>query len=174
MHVEVYTDGSALPSNPGHGGAASVILYGDRIVLIAKYLGSFVTSIESELLAIERSLKYCVCNLQVGKLDLYTDSKYAAMSIAGQYRTTLRAPRTRSIRSLLISPELHKKVTLFKVAAHKNPEDYSSERDKTAIYWNSVVDTIAKKAASEGEGYFFIEDMTLEKFKQEYFKVKKE
>tara|TARA_R110000851_G_scaffold222665_3_gene375501 strand:+ start:331 stop:855 length:525 start_codon:yes stop_codon:yes gene_type:complete len=174
MKVEVYTDGSALPSNPGHGGAASVILYENRIVVTAKYLGSFVTSIESELLAIERSLKHVVCNIKLDTISLFSDSKYALMSISGQYKSTLSNPRTKRIRDLLKAPELNKKISLYRVSAHKNIEDYSSARDKKAIYWNSVADTIAKKAAREGEGYFFSEDMSMVEFNAQYIKVKKE
>ena len=174
MKVQVYTDGSAMPSNPGHGGAASVILYEDRVVLLAKYLGSFVTSIDSELLAIERSLKYVIANLKLDNLSLFSDSKYAVMSISGQYRSTISQPRIKRIRALLIAPELNEKISLYKVSAHKKSEDYTSARDKKAIYWNSVADIIAKKAAREGEAYFFSEDMSLGEFNKQYIKIKKE
>jgi ribonuclease HI len=172
LKIKIYTDGSAVPSNPGHGGAASVILYKDRVVLIAKYLGNYVTSIASELLAIERALKYCVCNLQADTFYLYSDSKYSVMSIAGQYKTSRSNPVVRRIRKLLISPELNRKVKVHKIAAHRNPEDFSSEIEKTAIYWNAVVDHIARKAALEGDGYFFMKDMSLDNFKEEYTRVR--
>jgi ribonuclease HI len=174
MNLEIYTDGSALPTNPGHGGAASVILYDDRIVLIAKYLGNFVTSIQAELLAIERALRHCTSNFNPESAVLYSDSKYSLMSIAGQYRSTLSLPRTKRIRDLMIAPELNKKLSLKRIAAHKELSEATSDEEKKAIYWNSVVDVIAKKAARDGEGYFFKKDMPLIEFQRDFIKIKKD
>jgi ribonuclease HI len=168
--VEIFTDGSTAPRNPGFGGAASVILYEDNIIVRAEYIGFKVTSNQSELNAIKHALEAYI--EYVGDLDreviVYSDSNYSLGVVAGQYK-----PK----KNKKLIYEIHKyrdmipNLRLFWIRSHRNPDSVSDEETKKLIHWNSVADHIAGKTARRGKDYSFSETMSIKDFKERYTKI---
>jgi ribonuclease HI len=83
QQVTIYTDGAALPTNPGRGGAGVVYLTwkdGNRYTREAGYyLGENVTNNAAEIQAAIKALDGLTkpCNV-----DLYTDSQYVAYTMS--------------------------------------------------------------------------------------------
>ena len=67
MAIEIFTDGSTSPRNPGYGGAASVILFNDQVIINADYINRRVTSNYTELTAIKRAME--VYKETIGDMD---------------------------------------------------------------------------------------------------------
>ena len=152
MQIDIFTDGSTRPKNPGFGGAASVVIFNECVFVTSCNLGSEVTNNFTELSAIKQSLR----NLQefVGPGDysvtIYSDSRYSLNVIAGQLNSRENLDLVEDIKNLL-SP-LKPNITLKWIRAHRslNTEDPSVRR---LIYWNNVVDLLAKEGSAKSFGF---------------------
>ena len=168
--VEIFTDGSTAPRNPGFGGAAGVILHDNTVIIRAEHIGYKVTSNQSELNAIKHALETYI--EQVGDLEreiiLYSDSNYSLGVVAGQYKP-------KKNRKLIY--EIHKfrdmlpNLKLFWIKSHRSLNSGEDEKTNKLIYWNSVVDHIAGKTARRGKDYSYSESMSIKDFKERYMKL---
>ncbi len=74
--VEIYTDGSCI-YNPGPGGFASIIkFYNSNNRKIINYGFYYTTNNRMELMAVIFSLKYLFSNINIGIINVFTDSNY--------------------------------------------------------------------------------------------------
>lgn len=168
--VEIFTDGSTAPRNPGFGGAAGVILHDDSVILRAEYIGYKVTSNQSELHAIKHSLEAYL--EYVGDLEreiiLYSDSNYSLGVVAGQYKP-------KKNRKLIF--EIHKlrdmlpNLKMFWIKSHRALNSGKNDKENEIIYWNDVADHVAGKTARRGKNYSYSESMSVKEFKERYTKI---
>lgn len=173
MKIEIFTDGSTSPKNPGYGGAASVILFKESILIRAEHISRRVTNNQSELYAIKHALEDYLSNIGdlEAELILYSDSKYSLGVVGGQYR-----PR----KNKRLVQEIHKyrdmfpNLRLFWIRAHRNINSSKDPEVRKRIRWNDVVDKIAGKAAKIAREYSFSEVMPISSFEEKYMKIETE
>lgn len=79
--IEIFTDGAARPSNPGHGAYAFVITEKDTVLYEdCKYYGESTANV-MELTAAIEALEWCIENCKEDLIWLYTDSQYLQQGI---------------------------------------------------------------------------------------------
>ena len=136
--IVIYTDGSCR-KNPGPGGSAAVVFYGDgKVAAIAKFIGENSTNNKAEICAIKIALEHVK---ESGKIDnqvihLYSDSEYSLNVIAGQYKANKNKWLIDEARKLVLLALNGAGIRMFYVRGHNGHE------------WNEVCDVLANLASS--------------------------
>jgi len=149
--ILVYTDGAAIPKNPGCGGAAAIILVDDDVICSAKYCGDYITNNKAELIAIELGLKQLKSRgFRSSEIKLYSDSVYALKVISG---------KNKAHKNKYLVHELQKRVRyfdnfrMFWIRGHGTNE------------WNNAADLMSKLAAYSPK-YKWVEEIKLSEFNE--------
>ena len=163
--VEVYTDGSVQPRNPGNGGSGSILVHEGHVVALGEYLGYNVTNNQAELHGIRIALQE-VINLKKykEKVILYSDSKYSLGVVGGQY---LARKNQELVSSILSLRRKIPKLQLFWVRAHRKMAEAEDDKMKRLILWNDIADRVAKYS-SKTKDYSWRESLSEEKFLKEH------
>lgn len=136
-HVKIYTDG-ACSGNPGPGGWAAILLFGDQRKEISGYEAS-TTNNRMELRAAIEGLKALNVPCQV---DLYSDSAYLVSAFTQNWLTNWQNNGWKNAagqpvsnidlwQELLALAEIHT-ITWHKVKGHADNE-YNNHCDKLAV-----------------------------------------
>jgi len=172
LTIEIFTDGSTSPRNPGYGGAASVILFNDQVIINADYINRRVTSNYTELTAIKRAME--VYKETIGDMDeeviLYSDSNYSLGVIAGEY-----APRKNRqiIQEIIKLRNTFNNIRYFWIRSHRNISSAKDEKTRKIIDWNNKVDNIAGITAKKGKKFSYSETMSIKKFREGFITIKR-
>lgn len=171
MPVKIFTDGAATPRNPGHGGAASIILFGkDNLIANGKYVGYRITSNQAELEAIKKALDSYID--EIGDLEeeiiVYSDSNYSLSVIAGEYKAKKNIYLVKSIQENL---KLLKNIKLFWIRSHRQLKKSQDAKTREIILWNSYADLIASKSSVQGPGYDYSVRMGVKEFQEKFTKI---
>jgi ribonuclease HI len=97
--VKIFVDGSALPRNPGHGGAGVVVEYEAHVLTRAFYLGPCVTNQQAELGGIFFGFTIAKA-LGISELTIYSDSTYAIGIITKNWKAKKNRNLVYAIRNL--------------------------------------------------------------------------
>lgn len=163
--VELHTDGSVQPRNPGNGGSGSILVHEGHVIALGKHLGYNVTNNQAELQGIRIALKEVI---DLGKhresVVLYSDSKYSLGVVGGQY---LARKNQELVSSILSLRRKIPKLQLFWVKAHRKMKEAEDDKMKRLILWNDVADRIAKYS-SKTQDYSWRESLPEEKFLKEF------
>lgn len=138
--MEIYTDG-ACSGNPGPGGWAAILIYGDRVKEISGF-EPYTTNQRMEMRAIIEGLK--ALKVQGWRVKVYTDSAYIVNAFAKgwiarwQKNGWLNAERKPVANQDLWQEMLHylerNNVSILKVAGHQG------------VHWNERCDQLARQA----------------------------
>lgn len=172
MLVEIFTDGSTLPKNPGRGGAGAVVLLdNEELYALGKNLG-YSTNNSSELNAIKIALE---CFLETTpvlgtKVIIYSDSDYSLNCVSGQMKANKHRELVSEIRSML---EKLPEVKLYWIRSEHSLKSKKGLKDehRRLFFWNKAVDKIAKKSARMQDDYFYSKKFGREEFIKEFTKV---
>ena len=135
----VYTDGSASP-NPGPGGAGSVILFKNKVIVELVHAGGKTTNNRMELYALIMTFPHLPNNVPV---TLYTDSEYVQKGInewiANWIKRGWRTAGNKPVQNQELWKELlnlqkrHPQVTIKWIKAHSGHK------------WNDRADELANQ-----------------------------
>jgi ribonuclease HI len=106
MTIEIYADGSAGPTNPGHGGWACILLCNGK----AKELSGGVdhaTNNQMELQAIHSALDTLKDNAKEHKITLYSDSQWAINACKGTWKIKKNLDQVNAIKDLIKTKQLN-------------------------------------------------------------------
>lgn len=132
MKIEVYTDGSCKPSNPGPAGLGFVIVVDSEVIHSEGcFLGQGTNNI-AEIKAIECALEICKeRGYQNEDITIYTDSQYAIGLLSKGWNPKVNIELINSVKDILKDfTELEMKW----VKAHNGNK------------YNELADTLAKSA----------------------------
>lgn len=135
MILNIYTDGSCRPSNPGKCGAGVVILNDENKVVhsISEYLGEGTNNI-AELSSIKIALEWIIKNQEHYKIsswdshNIYTDSNYAVGLFTKNWNPKKNKELVKEVRGLL---EDFPNTSISWVKAH-NGNKYNEMADQLA------------------------------------------
>jgi ribonuclease HI len=133
--ILIYTDGSCFLKRKGLGGPSGigvVLIQGENVTEISKYLGNDLTCNQAELLAIERAID----ESRGQNILIYTDSNISRNCITGKWNPRKNLNIIGRIKTKLLMKIMRKEsVEIRRVPAHKG------------IWGNERADYLAKQGA---------------------------
>lgn len=98
--IEIYTDGSAGPTNPGHGGWACILLFeGNKKELSGGV--DHATNNQMELQAICEALKSLKDKAREFKIKIHSDSQWAINACNGNWKIKKNLDQVNEIKTLI-------------------------------------------------------------------------
>ena len=140
--LEIYCDGSAWPTNPGHGTCAFVIIKGNKKLHEKVFSSKDATNNIMEMTAVIKALEYVAANYKEHRVYIYTDSQYVQMGMSNwitnwkkrNWRTANNKPVSNKELWLQIDNLCNKVVTHFQwIRGHNGNR------------WNEYVDHLCVK-----------------------------
>ena len=78
--MNIYTDGSTTPKNPGHGGAGFIAFGNQQNYVKSWYLGEEVTNNQAETNAALEAIYFAI-DMNVKHVTIHTDSQYVVLGL---------------------------------------------------------------------------------------------
>jgi ribonuclease HI len=98
--IEIYTDGSAGPTNPGHGGWACILLFNGNKKELSGGI-DYATNNQMELRAIHEAIQALKDNAKDHPIKIYSDSQWAINAVKGTWKIKKNLDQVNAIKTTI-------------------------------------------------------------------------